>query len=232
MSETVTIRDRYGIQISTSSPTAAQHYIAGVDLLLSQNFGPEEAFLEAIDADEGFALAHAELSMMQMMRAEMAEAKASAKRATDLSSGISRRELQHVEAVSAGFVGVRRVTAIGIRKFQVEFGPKEVNPEVLFRRQAEHSLVFFPLIALPLIRDLIDRFGRRIFFALRDCQDHFLCSAVSEVQCCPGVRWVTVARACTDFRWTGCKLPAARASRGLRPRQWWRRLSVVARCRF
>ena len=100
MAVTMTIEDRYGLSMSTSSSTAASHYLDGVDLLLSQNFGPEEAFRKATEADEGFALAHAALSLMLMMRAEMVEAKASAERAGALTSGISRRERQHVEATS------------------------------------------------------------------------------------------------------------------------------------
>ena len=100
MPETMTIEDRYGLRMSTSSPTAAEHYVEGVDLLLSQNFGPEEAFRKATEADEGFALAHAALSVMLMLRAEVAEAKASVERASALASGISRRERRHVEAIS------------------------------------------------------------------------------------------------------------------------------------
>lgn len=96
----MTIKDRYGLTMSTGSPTAAEHYVEGVDLLLSQNFGPEEAFRKATEADEGFALAHAALSIMLMMPAQLAEAKASVERASALASVISRRERRHVEAIS------------------------------------------------------------------------------------------------------------------------------------
>ena len=33
------MNDRFGLPISTSSSTAADHYLEGLDLLLSQNFG-------------------------------------------------------------------------------------------------------------------------------------------------------------------------------------------------
>ena len=94
------ITDRYGLPMSTSSTAAAGHYSEGLDLLLSQNYGPEEAFENATGADEGFALAHAGVSVMQMLRAEPELAKASAERAVALSSGITRRERRHIDAIS------------------------------------------------------------------------------------------------------------------------------------
>ena len=100
MPATMTIEDRYGLPMSTSSTTAAEHYVVGLDLLLSQNFGPEEAFGKATEADDGFALAHAALSIMLMLQAKVPEAKASVGRASALSSGISGRERRHVEAIS------------------------------------------------------------------------------------------------------------------------------------
>ena len=100
MTETRTIEDRYGLAMSTSSPIAAELYVEGVDLFLSQNFGPQEAIKKATEVDEGFALAHAALSWMLMLQAKPEEAKASAKRARALASGISRRERRHVEAIA------------------------------------------------------------------------------------------------------------------------------------
>lgn len=100
MTATATIRDRYGLAITTTSPKAAEHYVEGVDLLLEQCYGPEQQFQQAIEADEGFALAHAALSMMQMFRGAAADAKASVARAQQLAGSASRRERQHVEAMS------------------------------------------------------------------------------------------------------------------------------------
>jgi tetratricopeptide (TPR) repeat protein len=96
----MTIEDRYGLAMSTSSSAAAEHYVEGVDLLLSQNFGPDEAFRKATEADEGFALAHGALSLMLMLQARLSDAKASVERASALAAGISRRERRHVEAIS------------------------------------------------------------------------------------------------------------------------------------
>ena len=94
------IKDRYGMTLSTNSPAAADRWREGVDLLLSQNYGPEEKFQEAIDLDEGFALAHGCLAYMHMLRARPDEARESAKQGLDLADGITRRERRHIEAVS------------------------------------------------------------------------------------------------------------------------------------
>ncbi len=99
MRESAKINDRYGLPISTGSPVAAERYVEGVDLLLSQNFDPEQKFRAAIEADEGFALAHAALATMLMLSVRVPEAKESAERATRLTEGVTRREQQHVEAI-------------------------------------------------------------------------------------------------------------------------------------
>ena len=100
MTATATIRDRYGLALTTTSPAAAEHYIEGIDLLLEQCYGPEQRFTQAIEADEGFALAHAALAMMQLFRGAASDAKASAARAQQLVRSATRREQQHTEAIA------------------------------------------------------------------------------------------------------------------------------------
>ncbi|MEE9247502.1 MAG: hypothetical protein V3U79_02245, partial [Dehalococcoidia bacterium] len=94
------IKDRYGLPMSTGSVLAAERYVDGTDLLLSLVFGSEERYRKAIEADEGFALAHGALAFRLMYEGKMKEAKASANRARSLASGGSRRERQHVEAIA------------------------------------------------------------------------------------------------------------------------------------
>ena len=100
MTATATIRDRYGLALTTGSAAAAERYIGGVDLLLEQGHGPEQQFEQAIEADEGFALAHAALGIMQMFRGAAADAKASAAHAQKLVRSATRRERQHVEGIA------------------------------------------------------------------------------------------------------------------------------------
>ena len=118
------IRDRYGLPLSTGSTAAAEHYAEGVDLLLSLNFGPEEAFRRAVEEDEGFALAHAGISEMQMMRGEVEEAKASAERAAALAAGCLRWERRRVEAVSL-FVNGRGAEALALIREQLDESPQD-----------------------------------------------------------------------------------------------------------
>ena len=100
MKEGTRINDRFGLPISTSSTVAAEHYQEAVDLILSRNYGPEERLQQAIDADEGFALAHGCLAQVSMLRGRAAEAKESAERARSLAAGTSNREQQQIEAVA------------------------------------------------------------------------------------------------------------------------------------
>ena len=74
-------QDRYGLPITTSSTLAAERFIEGIDLLLGQNFGPEEQFTQAIEAYAEFALAHSALAYMLNLRAQVVQAREQAQRA-------------------------------------------------------------------------------------------------------------------------------------------------------
>ncbi len=93
-------KDRYGLPISTNSITAAENMVEGLDLFLEQNFGAEQRFQQAVEADEGFALAHAGLAYVYMAAAKVGEARDAAQRAQSLTAGISRREQQQIEAIA------------------------------------------------------------------------------------------------------------------------------------
>jgi tetratricopeptide (TPR) repeat protein len=94
------MQDRYGLPLSTSSPQAAAHFITGIDLLLAQNFGPEEHFAQAIAADADFALAYSAMAYMLHLRAQVAAAREQAQQAQALAARVSRRERQQVEAMA------------------------------------------------------------------------------------------------------------------------------------
>jgi tetratricopeptide (TPR) repeat protein len=100
MPEATRIEDRYGLPISTNSTTAAENLVEGVDLLLEQNFGPDLKFQQAVEADEGFALAHAGLAYVYMAGGKVADARKSAQQAQSLAAGITRREQQQIEAIA------------------------------------------------------------------------------------------------------------------------------------
>ena len=50
------LQDRYGNTLTTSSSAARDAYVVGVDRLLSADAKTEDAFRQAIAADDGFAL--------------------------------------------------------------------------------------------------------------------------------------------------------------------------------
>jgi len=90
------LKDRYGNAISTRSEAAREAYVRGVDLLLSASAGTEAAFRAAIDADEGFALAHIALARTLQILGRGPEVKAPLARAVALKAGTTAREQSQI----------------------------------------------------------------------------------------------------------------------------------------
>ncbi len=93
------LRDRYNLPLSTSSSTAAEEYVRGVDLVLSGNIGATEHLTKSVEADEGFALAHATLASIDLRWRRFDSARTHTEAAQALSRGTSKREKQHVEVI-------------------------------------------------------------------------------------------------------------------------------------
>ena len=125
MQEGTRMKDRLGLPISTSSSAAADHFLEGLDLLLSQNYGPEERFQQAVEADEGFALAHAGLAWVDMMRGSGPDAKEGIARAQDLSAGISERERSGIEAIDL-WINNKGIQSMGIIRDHLKEHPRDV----------------------------------------------------------------------------------------------------------
>lgn len=113
--------DRYGFDLSTSSPTAHAAYVEGVDLLLSANAGAAGAFRRSVDEDPGFALAFAGLARALQLSAKMDEAKTAAAQARELTANLSRRERRHVEMLSLLVDGQSAAALAVAREHLVEF---------------------------------------------------------------------------------------------------------------
>ena len=94
------IADRYGLTLSTSSVEAAERYMEGADLIISWNYGGGKKIKQAIEADEGFALAHGAQAVLLYLQGKAPEAKSAIQRATLLAQQATRREQQHVEALA------------------------------------------------------------------------------------------------------------------------------------
>jgi len=95
------ITDRYGLEVTTASPRAAERFQDGMDRLLSYRPGAAESFAAALEADDRLAVAHAGTALVATVLGDAAAARAGAARARETAAGTTRRERQHVEAVSA-----------------------------------------------------------------------------------------------------------------------------------
>ena len=90
------LSDAYENSISTLSSEARKAYDLGVHRFLGAEPGVESAFQSAIDADEGFALAHIGLAREMQLRGQPSQVRTSLNRARELVSNISDRERSHL----------------------------------------------------------------------------------------------------------------------------------------
>ena len=88
------VKNRTGLTVTTASPAAADLYQEGLDLVLSQNYGPEEKIRAAIEADDGFAMANVALAYILHLQMNVPAAREAAERAVELSAGLSQEERQ------------------------------------------------------------------------------------------------------------------------------------------
>jgi len=98
--------DSRGLPISTKSDLAAERYREGVDLMLSAWPGADALLDEAIEADLGFALAHAARARLHAIRAQGVEARSRIAAANDAVAGRGdARERSHVDVLSLAIAG-------------------------------------------------------------------------------------------------------------------------------
>ena len=89
------LTDFYGNHITTSTGLARDSYDIGLRAFLSANYGAQEAFSQAIEADPNFALAYSGLARAFMSSGQVAEAKAALGNAKNLLEGVTDREKSH-----------------------------------------------------------------------------------------------------------------------------------------
>lgn len=92
--------DRYGYPLSTPSALAAERYQRAVDSSLSGDAGMDQLLEEAVDADEGFALARAALARSLQFRGRLSEAREQITLARSLVAGATARERSHVDTLA------------------------------------------------------------------------------------------------------------------------------------
>ncbi|PYM92161.1 MAG: hypothetical protein DME04_16280 [Candidatus Rokuibacteriota bacterium] len=120
----MSITDRYGLPLSTSSAIAAEHYQSGTDRLLSYGFGADQSFAAAVAADGEFALAHAGRALFALFQGDGAAAKAAIERARGPVARATRRERQHVEALAA-IAGGEAARGLGLIEEHVREFPRD-----------------------------------------------------------------------------------------------------------
>jgi tetratricopeptide (TPR) repeat protein len=131
----MSVADRYGLPLSTPSAGAAEHYQNGMDRLLSYGAGADQAFAAAVEADPGFALAHAGRALFALFQGDGATAKTALERARTLAAGTTRRERQHVEALVT-IVGGEGARGLGL----IEEHVKEFPRDALLVNQAASTI--------------------------------------------------------------------------------------------
>ncbi len=105
MAQASVFQDRYGLPLTTTSATAVERYVEGIDLTLSGNAGGDARIEEAVAADEGFALAQVALARAEQFRGQVPQARMRAARARALAAGLTPRERGHVEAIAVAVEG-------------------------------------------------------------------------------------------------------------------------------
>ena len=115
------LEDRFGVELGTTSEKAAQLYSEGVDLALSRNFGSDAKYKAAIEEDEGFAVAHSSLAVLQQQAGEQQEARRNAERGAELARSQSRRVQGYAETVDMWVGGEGRKAYKRVREHLQEY---------------------------------------------------------------------------------------------------------------
>src|SRR5688572_12901513 len=147
------ITDRYGLAVTTVSPIAARHFQDGMDRLLAYGPGADEGFAAALQADPGLAVAHAGVALVALLQGDAATARGASARAREAATGATRRERQHVEALSA-LVGGETARGLALVDEHVAEFPRDA----LLVNQASSAIGF---------AGAVDREARRAVFLER-----------------------------------------------------------------
>lgn len=91
------LTDRYGSPLTTTSHRARDAYVDGVDRFLAASDKVEDAFLDAIAADDSFAMAHIGLARIHQLLGQGTEARAALNAARTLCGGLTDRETAQID---------------------------------------------------------------------------------------------------------------------------------------
>ena len=157
------VKDRYELPLTTESHQAADHYVDALDMFIAQTYGVEQEFERAVEADEGLAVAHAALGLLQLYRSAPEEAKKSVARAKALAVNATKRERQQVDAIGL-MVSGRNDKAYRL----IQEHLKEFPRDILMVRLASRVLILgcsgagvanFPEELLAMVKPLASDYG-------------------------------------------------------------------------
>ena len=89
------LTDFYGNRLTTSTGLARDNYDIGLRAFLSANYGAQEAFTQAVEADPNFSLAYLGLARSFMNSGQIEEAKKALGKAKNVLKGTTEREKSH-----------------------------------------------------------------------------------------------------------------------------------------
>ena len=89
------LTDHYGNPLTTTTGLARDNYDIGLRAYLSANYGANEAFSKAVEADPNFALAYLGLARSFMGSGQLDEARKSIEKAKNLLENSTDREKSH-----------------------------------------------------------------------------------------------------------------------------------------
>ena len=163
MQNGATVKDRYELPLTTESQRAADHYVNAVDMFIAQTYGVEKEFERSVEADEGLAVGHAAIGLLQLYRSAPDEAKKSASHAKALAVHATRRERQQVEAISLMIHGQNEKAYRLIQEHLKEF-PRDIMmlrlaSRVLILGCSGAGVANFPEELLAMVKPLASDYG-------------------------------------------------------------------------
>ena len=118
------LTDAYGNQLTTSTGLARDNYDIGLRAFLSANYGSQEAFSQAIEADPNFALAYVGLARSLTSSGKISEAKNSLEKSKKFMGNATDREKSHFLCVELALSGSSKKARDAVHK-HVSIWPRD-----------------------------------------------------------------------------------------------------------
>ncbi len=94
-------KDQYGNPLTTSSAKARDAYVRGLECNLAAAPGAEEAYQEAINEDESFALAHLAIARTRQVEGRGVSGREPYAKAKECAEGLSSQEKGHLQIIGS-----------------------------------------------------------------------------------------------------------------------------------